>query len=195
MKRVLLFLPQGFEAFEAAVFTDVLGWSRDLGFRPVDAVSGGLRRTVSCTWNLVVKPQYHISELDVDDFDALAVPGGFEESGFYEDAYDERFLDLLRRFNDNGKIIASVCVGAMPLGKSGILQGRKATTYHLNEGQRRKQLAEFGAEVLDQQLVVDGNIITSTAPASALNVAFTLLEMLTCCENLRQVKQAMGFIP
>jgi len=193
MKRVLLFLPQGFEEYEAAVFTDVLGWSRDVNLQPVEVVTAGLRNKIYCTWNLIVEPQFHISELEVDDFDALALPGGFEEKGFYEDAYDERFLELLRRFNEAGKIIASVCVGALPLGKSGILKGKKATTYHLGEGHRRKQLAEFGAEVLDQHLVVDGNLITSTAPASALDVAFTLLEMLTCCENLRRVKQAMGF--
>jgi 4-methyl-5(b-hydroxyethyl)-thiazole monophosphate biosynthesis len=193
MKRVLLFLPQGFEEYEAAVFTDVLGWSRDVGVNPVEVVTAGLRRQVECTWSLTVEPRFHISELDVDDFDALALPGGFEERGFYEDAYDDRFLDLLRRFDAEKKVIASVCVGALPLGKSGILQGRKATTYHLGEGLRRRQLAEFGAEVLDQHLVVDEHIITSTAPASALDVAFKLLEMLTCCENLRRVKTAMGF--
>ena len=195
MKRVLLFLPQGFEEFEAAVFTDVMGWSRDVGFKPVELLTAGLRKQVRCTWNLLVEPQFHISELDGDDFDALAVPGGFEASGFYEDVYDERFLELLRRFNSEGKIIASVCVGALPLGKSGILSGRKGTTYHLDDGYRRRQLAEFGVEVLDQKLVVDGKIITSTAPAAALDVAFTLLEMLTCPENVKRVKKAMGFIP
>lgn len=195
MKRVLLFLPQGFEAYEAAVFTDVLGWSCDVGLKPVEVVTAGLRKQVCCTWNLIVEPQFHISELDADDFDALALPGGFEEKGFYEDAYDERFLDLIRRFNEESKIIASVCVAALPLGKSGILDGKEATTYHLGDGLRRRQLAEFGARVLDRQLVVDGHIITSTAPASALDVAFKLLEMLTCCENLRQVKTAMGFQP
>lgn len=37
-----------------------------------------------------------ISEINVDDFDALAIPGGFEEFGFYEDAYDERFIELIK---------------------------------------------------------------------------------------------------
>ena len=36
MKRVLLFLAQGFEAYEASVFTDVIGWSRAFGIEPVD---------------------------------------------------------------------------------------------------------------------------------------------------------------
>lgn len=193
MKRVMLFLPQGFEEYEAAVFTDVLGWSRDVGFQPVEVISAGLRKRIQCTWNLIVEPQFHIDELDSDDFDALAVPGGFEERGFYEDAYDERFLELLRRFDADRKIIASVCVAALPLAKSGILKGRKATTYHLGNGLRRRQLAEMGAEVVDEHLVVDGNLITSTAPGAALDVAFKLLEMLTCPENLRQVRQAMGF--
>ena len=110
-----------------------------------------------------------------------------------EDAYHEDFLTLIRTFNEEKKIIASVCVGALPLGKSGILKGRKATTYHLLNGMRRKQLAEFGADVLDQHVVVDGNIITSSSPATALDVAMTLLEMLTSQENCEKVKKLMGF--
>ncbi|MGR5115598.1 DJ-1/PfpI family protein [Photobacterium damselae] len=53
-----------------------------------------------------------LSEIDINDFDALAIPGGMSQSGFYEDAYDERLLSLIRDFDSKGKIIASVCVGA-----------------------------------------------------------------------------------
>jgi 4-methyl-5(b-hydroxyethyl)-thiazole monophosphate biosynthesis len=129
-----------------------------------------------------------------DVFDALAVPGGFEESGFYQDAYHEDFLKIIRQFNESRKIIASICVGALPLGKSGILKDKKATTYHLLDGKRRKQLESFGANVQDQPIVVDDNIITSTSPATALDVAFTLLRMLTSPDNEKKVKTAMGFL-
>ena len=111
-----------------------------------------------------------------------------------KDTFDERFQNLVREFNKQGKPIAAVCVAAIPLGKSGILNSRKATTWDLNEGHRRKQLAEMGAIVQDEQLVVDKNIITSTGPATALPVAFKLLEMLTSEENLLRVKKEMRFI-
>ncbi len=48
--------------------------------------------------------------------------------------------------------------------------------------------------VLDQAMVVDDNIITSTSPATALDVAFTLLRLLTSRENELKVKTAMGFL-
>jgi len=193
VKKVLLLLAQGFEEFEAAVFTDVLGWSRDLGECPVQVITAGRRKSIRCTWNFTVIPEVMVKDIDVADFDALAIPGGFEEAGFYEDAFHEEFLEIIREFYGQGKVIASICVGALPLGKSGILEGKKATTYHLNGGARRKQLKSFGVDVLDQPIVVDHNIITSTAPARALDVAFTLLEMLTSAGNCNNVKMAMGF--
>ena len=132
-------------------------------------------------------------EIDVSDFDALAIPGGFETAGFYEDAYDERFLNLIREFDKQGKIIASICVAALPVGKSGVLKDRNATTYDLLDGMRRKQLADFGAIIQDERIVVDKNIITSTGPSTALDVAFNLLEMLTGRENVDLVKKYMRF--
>ena len=194
MKNVLLLLAQGFEEYEAGVFTDVLGWSREVGDFPVNVATAGRRAQIRCTWNFTVVPEYQLSEISMDGYDALAVPGGFEEAGFYHDAYHEDFLKIIRRFHASDKIIASVCVGALPLGKSGILKNRKATTYHLGDGRRRKQLEGFGARVQDQPIVIDNKIITSTSPATALDVAFTLLRMLTSPENEKKVKTAMGFL-
>ena len=192
-KRVLLFLAQGFEEYEASVFTDVIGWSRVFGREPVDLITTGLRHEIKCTWNFIVRPEIGFDKIDVSDFDALAIPGGFEKAGFYEDAYDERFLNLIQEFDKQGKIIASICVAALPIGKSGVLKERNATTYDLLDGVRRKQLADFGAIVQDQSIVIDKNIITSTGPSTALDVAFILLEMLTDKENVDVVKKYMRF--
>lgn len=193
-KKVLLFLSQGFEAYEASVFTDVIGFSRETGFEPVDLVTTGLHPELTCYWNLIVKPELPFDQINVDDFDALAIPGGAEVAGFLEDAYDERFLALIREFDRKGKIIASICVAALPIGKSGVLTNRRATTWDLNDGKRRKELAAFGAIVEDKQIVIDENIITSTGPATGLDVAFHLLEMLTDHENVTEVKRTMRFI-
>jgi 4-methyl-5(b-hydroxyethyl)-thiazole monophosphate biosynthesis len=192
-KKVLLFLAQGFEAYEASVFTDVIGWSRAYGKESVDLITTGLRPEIRCTWNLIVRPELEFEKINVQDFDALAISGGFEKAGFYEDAYDERFLNLIRNFDKEGKIIAAICVSALPVGKSGVLKNRNATTYDLLDGLRRKQLADFGAIIKDEKIVVDNNIITSTGPSTAIDVAFTLLEMLTDKENLEAVKHYMRF--
>lgn len=47
-------------------------------------------------FNVPVIVDRTISEINVDDFDALAIPSGFEEFGFYDEAYDERFIELIK---------------------------------------------------------------------------------------------------
>lgn len=65
--------------------------------------------------------------------------------------------------------------------------------YHLREGYRQKQLAEFGVNVVNEPIVIDNNIITSYCPSTASGVAFALLEKLTSKEKMNVVKKAMGF--
>ncbi|MFD2369020.1 DJ-1/PfpI family protein [Brevibacillus sp. GCM10020057] len=195
MKKVCLLLPNGFEAVEASVFTDVIGWNKEEGDGTTELVTVGTREQLTCTWNFTVLPERILSEVTVEEFDALALPGGFEHAGFYEDAFRPDVLEFIREFDRQGKVIASICVGALPLGKSGILQGRNATTYNLNGRLRQKQLAEMGANVIpDQRVVVDRNVITSYNPSTAFEVAFALLESLTSTENTNNVKRLMGFL-
>ncbi len=193
MKKVLLLLCKGFEMYEAAAFYDVLGWSGAYGTEGVKVVTVGLQKEVRGTFGIKVIPDQLLSEIRADDFDALAIPGGFEGYGFYEDAYSEPVADLIRYFDVQEKTIASICVGALPLAHSGILKGRQATTYHLDEGLRRKQLARFGVNVVDQPIVFDKNVITSTSPATALEVTFELLARITSKTNSDQIREKMGF--
>jgi 4-methyl-5(b-hydroxyethyl)-thiazole monophosphate biosynthesis len=79
------------------------------------------------------------------------------------------------------------------LGHSGILKGKEATTYHLGDGHRRKELAAFGANVLDRPLVSDANICTSSCPSTAVDVALWLLGQLTGEDNAADVRKLMGF--
>lgn len=82
---------------------------------------------------------------------------------------------------------------SLTIAKSGVLKNRNATTYHLGNGQRQKQLSEFGAVVVDEPTVVDKKIITSWCPQTAPYVAFQLLEFLIGKEKSGIVKEAMGF--
>lgn len=191
--KTLLFLAKGFETMEFSVFVDVMGWARnDYGY-DVEVVTCGFQKQVISTFNIPVLVEKTIDEIDVNDYDALAIPGGFEEYGFYEEAYDEKFLKLIREFDKQGKIIATICVAALSVGKSGVLNGRRATTYHLKGAYRQKQLKEFGVNVVNEPIVVDKNIITSYCPETAPEVAFKLLEKLTSKEQMEIVKRDMGF--
>jgi 4-methyl-5(b-hydroxyethyl)-thiazole monophosphate biosynthesis len=193
MKKILLYLPNGFIPYEASVFTDVLGWNRLEGDGTTTVVTCGKQEKVQDAWGLSVIPEITIADIKSSEYDALAIPGGFEESGYYKDVFSSEFLSVVSEFDQGSKIIAAICVGALPLGKSGVLNGRKGTTYFLKNGYRQKELTSFGVTISDKPLVVDKNIITSSSPATALDVAFTLLCMLTSSDNCLKVKQLMGF--
>ncbi|TVX93158.1 DJ-1/PfpI family protein [Paenibacillus agilis] len=193
MKKVLLLLADGFEAVEASVFTDVFGWNKWEGDRSTELITVGLRKQIKCTWNFTVLVEQVVGDIDLEQFDALAIPGGFEEVGYYKDAYDERFLEVIRHFDAKDKPIASICVASLTLGRSGILQNRQATTYNHPTSHRKEQLKAFGAHVQHSPIVQDGHIITSSNPATGFDVAFLLLEALTSKENTKRVKELMGF--
>lgn len=178
---------------EFSVFIDVLGWAEnDYGY-DVQVETCGFNKKVISTFGVPVLVDKLIEEVSAKDYEALAIPGGFEEFGFYEEAFDPRLLQLIQKFDQQRKTIAAICVGALPLGKSGILKGRKATTYHLKDAYRQKQLAGFGAAVVNERIVVDENIITSYCPETAPDVAFELLKKLVGCEKMNIVKRAMGY--
>jgi protein deglycase len=189
MKKVLLLLAEGFETYEASVFIDVIGWNLIDGDHSTELISCGLRKEIKTSFDQKVIVDFLIDEININDFDALAIPGGFEEYNFYKDAYDERFLNLIRAFDNKNKIIASICVAALIIGKSGVLLNRKATTY----SSRQDLLKKYSVNVINQPVVIDNNIITSWNPSTAVYVALTLLELLTSKQNADYIKEIMGF--
>lgn len=193
MKRVALLLPGGVEILEAAAFFDVLGWASLEGSEAIEVVTVALDREVVSTFGMRLLPDAVIGDIDPSTFDALAVPGGFEEYGYYEQVFSQPVVDLIRAFDSRDKPIASICVGALPLAHAGVLEGRRATTYHLGDGRRRRQLAGYGCELVDASVVRDGRVLTSTAPSSAVEVALSLLELLTDHDNAARVRALMGF--
>jgi len=193
MKKVLLLLANGFEIYEAGVFNDVIGWNLVDGDGTTEIITCGIKNEIKSTFNMRITTDITIDQVNVDDYAALAIPGGFEEYGFYDDAYNEKFLDVIRRFYNKEKIIASICVGALPIGKSKILEGRTATTYNMKNAIRQEELRKYGVNVVNKAMVMDHNIITSWNPATAIDVAFKLLELLTSKEKSNYIKKIMGF--
>ncbi|WP_181236432.1 DJ-1/PfpI family protein [Enterococcus avium] len=194
MKKVLLLLANGFESYEASVFTDVFGWNFYEGDQNTELVSVGLHPVLSCTWGYSCIPMRQIEEVDLNDFDALAIPGGFEQANFYEDAFSEDFLSIIQHFDKANKPIAAICVAGLAVAKSGVLTDRFGTTYRFKNNPRQDQMKEYGVLVQsNERIVEDRNIITSSSPETALDVAFRLLELLTNEENTAEVKRRMGF--
>jgi len=192
MKKVLLLLAEGFEIYEASVFIDVIGWNLTAGNGQTELFTCGMKKEIKSTFNQRMIVDYIADEINVDEFDALAIPGGFEEYNFYRDAYNDKFAEIIKLFYQKKKTIASICTGAFPVAKTGILGGKKGTTYNQNP-LRQETLRNMGVHVVNEPIVSDDNIITSWNPSTAMNVAFLLLEKLTDKENVNLIKKKMGF--
>lgn len=184
--KVLLFISKGSELIELSAFIDVFGWDRHYNNGNIEIITCGFTKQIKSTFGLSIGVDILIDEIKIEEYAALAIPGGFSEYGFYDDAYNESFLELIRVFHRHGKIIASICVGALPIGKNG-------TTYHLMNGRRQNQLKEFGVKIINEPVVVYENIITSWCPATAMEVAFKLLEMLRTIEDSEKIRNIMGY--
>ena len=79
MKKVLLLLANGFEIYEASVFIDVIGWNYIDGDKSTQLFTCGRTKEVNSTFNQKIIVDYTFDEVDIDEYDALAIPGGFTE--------------------------------------------------------------------------------------------------------------------
>jgi protease I len=99
-----------------------------------------------------------IAEAHPDDYDGLLLPGGFINPDLLRQSAEARAF--VRAFDEAGKPIASLCHGPWVLASAGLLQGRTLTSWP----GVRDDLVNAGATWLDQQLVRDGNLVTSRGP-------------------------------
>lgn len=97
--NILVFCAKGFETMEFSAFIDVMGWARNDFGMPAQTETCGFTKIVTSTFDVPIVVDTLIEEVAARDYDALAIPGGFEEYGFYDEAYDERLSDLIRDFD------------------------------------------------------------------------------------------------
>jgi 4-methyl-5(b-hydroxyethyl)-thiazole monophosphate biosynthesis len=134
-----------------------------------------------------------IKEINPDDYQALIIPGGFNDAG-YTEVYNQKVLDLIRKIYESGGIIATMCIGSLAVARTGILKGKKATTYSAsNRHDNLAILRDFGAIPVKERIIVTDRIITNRGPDTAIEVAFKLLEMLSGKKDMKKIKKAMMF--
>ncbi len=189
--NVLLFLGSGFEDLEAVAVLDVCGWTEYRDHIPrVRVTTTGFHDEVRGRFGLVIRPDVPFTNVVADDYDAIALPGGFRSHG-YDEVYDRRLYTLLRELDTIGKTIATMCVGVLPVAEAGLLEGKRATTYPYSRHDNRVQLAAAGAIVVDEPLVVDEHLISCAGPAHAVDVALLLIDALIGPEARAEVSKHM----
>lgn len=195
MKKILLIISEGAEILEVAPFIDIFGWNSIVGKKNIILKTAGFHNIISNTWSLKTLPEINLEEeeIDIDEYDALIIPGGFGFKGFFKDMKNIKFQNIIKSFVAKEKIVIGVCTGVIPLGEAGVLKGIEATTYLYDNDRYFNQLKSYGAIPLREEIVRAGNIITCSAPKNAIEVGFLLLSLLTDEENMKKVKYNMGF--
>lgn len=190
IKRVLVFLAEGFVDSEAACVLDVLGWTH---YRPsiatIEVETAGMRSEVHGAFGTSVHVDLSIDAVDPLRYDAFVLPGGFHNLGF-DEAYDERVRTLARSFHERGCPIATFCVGVLPVAEAGLLAGGKATTYAFSKRHdNRGVLRENGCTVMEDPVVEWNGILSCSGPAHSEQVAYRLLEMLVGSDAAAEVRR------
>jgi protease I len=99
-----------------------------------------------------------VSDASIGDYDALILPGGTINPDKLR--IDEAAVSFVRDFVESGKPVASICHGPWTLAEADVVQGRRITSWP----SIRTDLRRAGADVVDEEVVVDGNLITSRNP-------------------------------
>ena len=99
-----------------------------------------------------------VAEARVDDYDGLVIPGGTVNGDKLR--LDGKAIGFVRDFVRSGKPVAAICHGPWTLVEADVVTGRTVTSYP----SLRTDLQNAGATVVDQEVCIDGNLITSRSP-------------------------------
>jgi 4-methyl-5(b-hydroxyethyl)-thiazole monophosphate biosynthesis len=180
MARVLIPLAEGCEELEAVTVIDLL---RRAG---IEVVAAGLNEgPVRCSRGTVLVPDRALEEVIDEEFDMVVLPGGLPGSQHLD--ADERIHRLLRRYHAEDRYAAAICAAPKVLANAGLLAGRAATSYP-----GAVTIEDFPeVDLLDVPVVVDGKVITSRGPGTALDFALQLIESLLGKTKRDQVETAL----
>ncbi len=125
---------------------------------------------------------------DVTAPDVLLVPGGAGNRPMLE---DERILGWVRSAHETSRWTTSVCTGSLVLAAAGVLDGVRATSHWI----WRDYLRAFGAEPVEQRVVVDGKVVTAAGVSSGIDMALQLATLEAGAEVAQAIQLAMEYDP
>ena len=155
--RVLIVATDGFEESELFGPLQIL---RDKGaeVKLASPEMNPIQATVHDDPGKTIRPDLTVDQARAEDYDALILPGGVRNPDHLRT--NKAAIDLIRAFADAGKPVAAICHGPWLLVEADLLRGRTATSWP----SIRTDLKNAGANVVDQEAVTDGNIVTSRNP-------------------------------
>lgn len=165
-KRILVAIGNGSEEIETSSAVDTFVRSG------ADVTLASVENSLTVTMSRGMK---FVADTSIEDvsgpFDAVALPGGMPGAERLRDSV--KLAEILKESKENGAIVAAVCASpAVVLASHGLLDGRKATCYPVDDFRGVLKDVEAG------DVVVDGNVITGTGPGTSLKWALSVVEAL-----------------
>jgi 4-methyl-5(b-hydroxyethyl)-thiazole monophosphate biosynthesis len=165
MSGVLILLAEGCEELEAVTVIDLL---RRAG---IEVLAAGLEKgSITASRGVKLIPDIQLTEVLDRDFDMIVLPGGAR--GAERLAADPAVQDMLQRMARQNKYTAAICAAPKVLAQAGLLKGRRATSY--------PGILDDAEDVVyaTDPVIIDGRIVTSRGPGTAMDFALTLIELL-----------------
>ena len=180
MSQVLEPLAQGCEELEAITITDLLVRAG------IEVTTAGLdNEPVTASRGTTIIPDTSIDTVLDQTFDLIVLPGGLPGADHLRD--DENIQTLLKNHAEKGKYIGAICAEPKAVAAAGLLEGRTATAYP----GVLESLGNAQINVQASAIEIDGNIVTSRGPGTAMDFALTLIELLEGPQKREEVNNQL----
>ncbi len=176
--NVLVPLAEGFEEIEVMTIVDVL---RRAGIKV--SMAGLPGTIVEGSRNVKVLADTKLEDVVEEDYDAVVLPGG--SPGYTNLSKSQKVKKIIGDFHRDGKLVAAICGGPTVLAEAGILTNVKATVY--------PGLEKCIPKPRNERVLVEGNVITSQGPGTAMEFSLKLVEHLAGKETMKNVKEQLLF--
>ena len=180
MASVLIPLAQGCEELEAVTVIDLL---RRADIRVVTAGLDGETVVASRMTQLI--PDVKLEDVMQDSFDMMVLPGGLPGADYLN--ADARIHALIKRLNAANKWLAAICAAPKIFATAGLLDNKKATSFPGT----LDDMVIPGMQYQTTAVVVDGNVVTSRGPGTAMDFALMLIELLVSAARRKMVEEAL----
>ena len=182
MKKLGIFMAEGCEMIEGLAVVDVV---RRTGEMEIVTIAIGDTKEVTSSHNVTFLADALISDVNFDELDGIVLPGGMP--GPLNLLANETVNAVVRKFAEEGKLVAAICAAPSVLGAAGILEGRHATCH---PGFEEKLI---GATCLEDAVVIDGHIVTSRGMGTAVDFGLAIVWLMLDDEAVEKVKKAIVY--
>jgi 4-methyl-5(b-hydroxyethyl)-thiazole monophosphate biosynthesis len=178
MKKVMVAVAPGFEEIETITAVDIL---RRAGAR-VD-LAGTQSEPIEGSRGVRILADVQLSEVDHKGYDLVVLPGG--QPGTTNLQNNENIIGIIQNMNQDKKIVAAICAAPMVLQTAGVLKDHTATSHPSVQEKLN------GVRYSEDRVVVDGNLVTSRSPGTAMEFALKLVEILFGAERVQTVNNGV----